>query len=184
MKRAQIVVLSVLAGIMGVSMMSWTEQQPRTGYHSWEELIAMRGGEADNLPQNSNSVFTGSGRCGGCHGHDIDNFANVDLEGNDVNPTDDWRATMMANSAKDPFWQAKVTHEVAVNPDHQEVLEDKCTSCHAPMGHYAAHFDGALSYSFAEMLTDSLALDGVSCGACHQINEENAGEVFSGVLDF
>ena len=48
----------------------------------------------------------------------------------------------MANSAKDPFWRAKVAHEVAINPDHQLELEDKCTSCHAPLGHFNAHHLG------------------------------------------
>ena len=41
----------------------------------------------------------------------------------DVNPTDSWRSSLMANSAKDPFWRAKVAHEVAVNPSHQAELE-------------------------------------------------------------
>ena len=39
----------------------------------------------------------------------------VDEDGVDVNVTDDWRSTMMANSAHDPFWRAKVSHEVQVN---------------------------------------------------------------------
>jgi hypothetical protein len=89
---------------------------------------------------------------------------------------------MMANSAKDPFWRAKVAHEVFINPDHQVELEDKCTSCHAPQGKYASLFDGNPHYSFAEMLNDSLALDGVACGACHQQQPEFMGLTFSGEL--
>ena len=92
---------------------------------------------------------------------------------------------MMANSAKDPFWRAKVSHETAVNPEHTEELEDKCTSCHAPLGHYGVRFDeGATHFSMAELLEDSLALDGVSCNACHAQSAVNIGNQFSGLLNF
>jgi len=89
----------------------------------------------------------------------------------------------MANSAKDPFWRAKVAHEVAINPGHQSGLEDKCTSCHAPLGHFNAHHIGQPHYSMAELFEDSLALDGVSCVACHQ-QAPSAGHSFSGLLQF
>ena len=36
----------------------------------------------------------------------------------------------------------------------------------------------------AELLLDSLALDGVSCNACHQQSAENIGQQFSGLLNF
>ena len=55
-------------------------------------------------------------------------------DGWDVNVTDYWRSTLMANSAHDPFWRAKVRHEVLVNPDHQ--LGSKINAPRAtPMGH-------------------------------------------------
>ena len=90
----------------------------------------------------------------------------------------------MANSAKDPFWRAKVAHEVAVNPGHQVEIEDKCTSCHAPLGHFAAKHDGIAHYSMEMLLSDSLALDGVSCVACHQLSRDSSGFSFSGQLRF
>ncbi len=144
------------------------------------------------LPDSSNSLFTGSGKCAGCHGKDPNSFASIAGQSNpampmpdgwDVNVTDYWRSTLMANSARDPFWQAKVRHEVMVNPSHQLELEDKCTSCHAPMGHFAAHHDGEPHYTMAALLQDSLAMDGVSCVACHQ-QAPNAGEHHSGNLEF
>ena len=70
-----------------------------------------------------------------------------------------------------------------MNPDHQLELEDKCTSCHAPMGHFAAHHDGEPHYTMAALLQDSLALDGVSCAACHQ-QAPTAGDTHSGNLEF
>jgi len=136
------------------------------------------------LPYNSNSLFSGSGVCQSCHGRDFEGFASTDDNGNDVNVIDDWRASMMANAAKDPFWQAKVSHEVAINPQHQQITETICTKCHAPLGHFAAFHDGATSYSMEEMNDDPLAMDGVSCVACHQQKQDGLGSVFSGNLDY
>jgi len=176
-------VLGVLILITGTSM-SWQQHDEPERYHDWKDIMRMSGGEDDQLPQNANNMFTGSGKCGGCHGYDPALYASLTADSVDVNPRDDWRATMMANSAKDPFWQAKVAHEVSINPDHQQALEDKCTSCHSPMGHFAAHFEGAEYYSMAEAMSDSLALDGVSCGPCHQQKELGIGASFSGELEF
>lgn len=147
-------------------------------YHSRAFLTAYEG-----LPDTSNALFTGSGICAGCHGHDVAQLANVSEAGEDVNPTDQWQSSLMANSAKDPFWRAKVVHEVALNPDHQLELEDKCTSCHAPLGHFNAHHLGQEHYAMAQLFQDSLALDGVSCVACHQ-QASTVGNAFSGELAF
>jgi len=89
---------------------------------------------------------------------------------------------MMANSARDPFWQAKVTAEVAEHPVLQSIIEDKCTTCHMPMGKTEATFNGAAHFSFQEGLADLLSLDGVSCTLCHQIQKNNFGadDSFSG----
>ena len=181
--RKVLLISSLAVGIYFLTA-SNSQKDPRQHFHSWEELMAHRGGDPIDLPQNTNSLFTGSGKCGGCHGFDPNGLASVTESGIDINVTDDWRATMMANAARDPFWRAKVSHEVAVNPEHQTILEDKCTSCHSPMGHFAAHYDGAESYSIAEMVLDTLALDGVSCAACHQQRPEGIGNFFSGELFF
>lgn len=145
--------------------------------------VAPRGGGA-GLPSGSNDWFRGSGTCEGCHGHDPAALAGVDEDGNDVNLVDDWRSTMMANSARDPFWQAKVSHEVLVNPGHQAELEDKCTSCHAPQGRHNKHLLGLGPYSMAELVVDDVALDGVACVACHRLGTDSLGDLFSGNLKF
>jgi len=135
-----------------------------------------------DFPDTVNTLFAGSGKCVGCHGFDPAGLTSVDENGNDVNVADAWAATMMANSAKDPFWRAKVSHEVSVNPDHQEDLESTCTKCHAPLGRFDAMHNGQLTYSIAEMAMDSIALDGVSCSACHQLDTNFVGSTFSGNL--
>jgi hypothetical protein len=145
------------------------------------------------LPDTINALFYGSGKCAGCHGEDPNDLASLAgqtfpmqamPEGWDVNVVDDWRSSIMANSTKDPFWRAKVRHEVITNPGHAAELEDKCTSCHAPVGHFAAHHEGAEYYTLLEALTDSLALDGVNCAVCHQQDPEGIGTRFSGEMTF
>ncbi len=172
-----------LSGAVVVVMASWSMRpeglhDQGNPYHSRAFLTAYEG-----LPDTSNALFTGSGICAGCHGHDVAQLANVSEAGEDVNPTDQWQSSLMANSAKDPFWRAKVVHEVALNPDHQLELEDKCTSCHAPLGHFNAHHLGQEHYAMAQLFQDSLALDGVSCVACHQ-QASTVGNAFSGDLAF
>ncbi|MBL7944318.1 MAG: hypothetical protein JNM00_16250 [Flavobacteriales bacterium] len=139
----------------------------------------------DSLPEASNGWFASSGKCDHCHGFDPAGVASVDLEGGDVNVVDDWSSTMMANSGRDPFWRAKVSHEITVHPQYQQAIEDKCTSCHAPLGHFAAMFNGAANYSMAELIADdSVAIDGVSCLACHQQDSLFLGSTHSGNLHF
>lgn len=174
------IALFCLAGAL--IFIGWRDQKVET-FHTYAEIQQFQMMQ-EILPDWENELFTGSGKCNGCHGHDIQSIGSVTEGGWDVNVVDHWRSSMMANSAKDPFWRAKVTHEVAVNPSHQLELEDKCTSCHAPYGHFNAKLLGAEHYSFAEMLEDTLAMDGVSCGACHQQDPDSAGNFFSGQLHF
>jgi hypothetical protein len=162
---------------------AWTEaMRPIKGPHSSMELKSFRNG--DELPWVVGTFFATSGRCSGCHGHDVNGIASVDADGNDVNLVDDWRSTMMANSAKDPFFRAKLAHEVLVNPGHGPGLENKCLSCHAPMGVHEQRMLGDIPFTRAMLDTSALGLDGVSCLSCHMQSPGPAGSVFSGDLLF
>ncbi len=176
-----------LAGIIGTVaiFLAWKEGGLPTvkAYHSAEELAGYRGGGA-GLPGGQNNYFMASGNCEGCHGHDPMGFSMYDQNGVDVNVTDDWRSTMMANSARDPFWRAKVSHEGLVNPGLQVALEDKCTSCHAPQGRHDKFLAGNGPYSIQELDIDPLGLDGVSCTGCHMQAEEGTGDFFSGNVQY
>lgn len=152
-------------------------------YHTDDEMVRMAA-NITGLPTGDNGYFTGSGKCAGCHGIDPVGTANMTQEGVHVSPTEDWRASMMANSAKDPLWRAKVAHETTVNPAHAQELVNKCTSCHAPTGRYTHLMMGEENYSMEQLDQDSIALDGVNCGACHQQRMDNIGQNFSGELFF
>src|SRR5215217_7994008 len=61
----------------------------------------------DNL-----SLFTTSDNCVACHN------VLVTPQGEDVSIGASWRSTMMANSARDPYWQAAVRRETLDHPMH------------------------------------------------------------------
>ena len=121
-------------------------------------------------------LFSASGVCAVCH------TKMVDAAGSDVSIDSAWRSTMMANAVRDPYWQASFRSEVLKHPDYQEIIEDKCTTCHAPMARFTASTGGGKGKGFDDGFFDSahqlhkLAVDGVSCTLCHQILETNFGE--------
>jgi hypothetical protein len=106
----------------------------------------------------------------------------ADESGADVSIDTFWRSTMMANAARDPYWQASVRGEVLDNPDYQVVIEDKCATCHTPMARFTVAVSGGegelLDAGFLDTAHEhhALAIDGVSCTLCHQIEEMGFGE--------
>ena len=110
--------------------------------------------------------------CAMCHIHDHGVF---DADGEDVSPVTMWRSTMMALSARDPYFLAKMSAEVAARPAIQSTVEAECLTCHAPMGMVEARARGR-GYSVRDLSTDPIGLDGVSCIACHKIEDVNLGE--------
>jgi hypothetical protein len=127
------------------------------------------------LPTSESSLFTGSANCNNCHVSGGGVNVLKDSLGNDLTPAKFWRSTMMANSAKDPYWQAKVEAEVNENPHLKSQIEDKCTTCHIPMGRTQAVWDGEEYYALDDAIGNPLAMDGVSCTVCHQIQPDNFG---------
>ena len=165
--------------------------------HPWLQAPWYPGADAalgsDSVPDPANTqvlidssiLFPTAIACSGCHGHDANAFALVTTGGQDVNMYDDWRSTMMANAARDPFWRAKVSHEILINPGHSLQIQDKCTACHAPAGHYQAKLKKQqLYYTLAELTSDTLGLDGVTCQACHAQAPGDNGSLHSGQLHF
>ncbi len=132
------------------------------------------------LNTDKTTLFSGSGNCQSCHQSD-GNIMNY--EGKDISPVALWRSTMMAHSAKDPLWRAVVSEESHSNPDFSDIIESTCTRCHAPMGNRQAREDGEESYLLSDLYVSKLALDGVSCAACHQIqnSEFESASSYSGM---
>ncbi len=117
--------------------------------------------------------FVTSPACSECHTNTDQSQAMRDGQGRPISQFDLWRSSMMANASRDPFWRAVVAAEVASHPDAAAAIELKCMRCHAPMAVYdepqrIALLDGDSPESL-------LGLDGVSCTACHQIQEAGLG---------
>jgi hypothetical protein len=88
---------------------------------------------------------------------------------------------MMANSARDPYWQAGVRREIIDHAESRAAIEDECSICHMPMARYESKLDGHKGEVFSHLRFDHkrpgdrLAVDGVSCSLCHQISKEKLG---------
>ena len=130
------------------------------------------------LPLDPNGdLFRTSDRCIACH------KGVTTSPGLDVSIAYDWRASMMANSARDPYWQAAVRRELIDHPEAAAAIEDNCSRCHMPMANVTAQADGRTGSVFANLpggdgteTEKALAVDGVSCAVCHQVQPDGLGE--------
>lgn len=127
-------------------------------------------------PHQDLSLFTHSDNCLACH----NNLAAP--SGEDVSIGAMWRGTMMANSSRDPYWQASVRREASDHPGDSAAIEDECASCHMPMPRRIAREAGGKGEVFSHLPIDKddtelqrLAGDGVSCTVCHQIAADTLG---------
>jgi len=129
------------------------------------------------------SLFTHSDDCVACH-----NGLSTP-SGEDVSIGSTWRATMMANSARDPYWQAGVRRETIDHPRHAAAIQDECAACHMPMSTRIERADGGTGRVFDHLplaagetsALHRLASDGISCTVCHQIAPERLGTRGTGV---
>jgi hypothetical protein len=123
-----------------------------------------------------NIRFKTGDNCMACHN------SLVAPSGEDVSMGIAWRASMMANSSRDPYWQAGVRRETLDHPTAAADIEDECSICHMPMARALAHEGGRKGQVFAHLPVndhseplDLLAHDGVSCSLCHQITKDKLG---------
>lgn len=180
-KKILLVFASLFLFILLASFLNPRQFEATASFHTPDEIEIFKLQLLS--PIGPGEYFLTSAHCRGCHGYDSAGLANVDENGNSVNLFDHWQSTMMGNSARDPLWRAKVSHEIQVNPAHAAELQDKCLDCHAPLGRYNALFHGIPHYTLADLATDSLGADGVSCTSCHTIDSA-VGLTFSGIIPY
>ncbi len=119
--------------------------------------------------------FHTSDRCLACHN------GITTPKGRDISFGFDWRASIMGNSSRDPYWQASVRREDFDHPQSVADIEDGCADCHMPMARYEAKLHGRKGRVFSHLPFDAhpkknaLAEDGVSCSLCHQISKQKLG---------
>jgi hypothetical protein len=127
------------------------------------------------------TLFAHSEDCQACHNN------LTAPNGEDVSIGVAWRATMMANSARDPYFQAAVRRETLDHPSHAGAIQDECGGCHMPMSTHIARAQVGAGAQKGEVFArlpiagadgepiDRLAADGVSCTVCHQIAPDGLG---------
>ena len=127
-------------------------------------------------PTHTGPMFQSAAQCMTCHN------GLTTASGEDVSFGTLWGASMMAHSARDPYWQAAVRREVLDHPRAQAAIENECSRCHMPMAHVETQRRGGQQSVFANIPSaspaaamDPLAVEGVSCSVCHQITSDGLG---------
>jgi hypothetical protein len=80
--------------------------------------------KGDRLPRGT--VFRTSDHCVACHN------GLKTSEGEDISIGVQWRASIMANASRDPYWQGSVRRESIDHPESKQAIQDECTVCHMP----------------------------------------------------
>jgi hypothetical protein len=138
----------------------------------------------DNKKSSSTPEFRTSDRCVACHN------GMKTKAGEDFSIGLDWRSSIMANSSRDPYWQASVRRETLDHPESSVVIQDECSHCHMPIVEYQARVQDKKAELFsrlpfnADNKGNAEAVDGVSCSVCHQISKKNLGTRASFVGNF
>lgn len=154
---------AALAATALIALLSWGRALDALGQHA---ALAEPG-----------ALFESSDACLACHNQ------LTAPSGEDVSIGSAWRATMMANSARDPYWQASLRREVLEHPSAAAAIENECSTCHMPMMQTEARVAGGRGEVFANLPVGAhqtraatLAADGVSCTVCHQITPDGLGD--------
>jgi hypothetical protein len=161
-----------------------------TAVTCWLLAVSSAGSAAQSDPHapavspRAAALFKTSAECVACH----NGLRTGDNE--DVSIGTMWGSTMMANSARDPYFHAGLRREVIDHPSQAAEIQHECASCHAPMLQRAAHADGRMTDLLSQLPIRAdntrpdhrLAADGVSCTVCHQISADRLGtrESFNG----
>ncbi len=142
--------------------------------------IGLTGDRAPALPPQSigsSNHFVTAEACAQCHSQG--NGVLRDAKGRDVAPVSQWRASMMANAARDPFYLATFSQELVHRPAATRPIESLCARCHAPAAVFDLEADGdhlALgTLTSGTGKVPELARDGVTCSLCHQIQPDRLG---------
>src|SRR4051812_5625938 len=126
-------------------------------------LVSLAAFAAENPHKKGLELFQTSDRCFACH-NGLSTSA-----GEDISIGLSWRPSMMANSSRDPYWQASVRRESIDHPESRKLIEDECSVCHMPMARTVSKALGQEPQVFAHLPFNAekpmsrLAQDGVSC---------------------
>ncbi|MBB5059436.1 mono/diheme cytochrome c family protein [Granulicella aggregans] len=125
------------------------------------------------------TAFRTSDRCIACH------VGMTTSAGEKYSIGFDWRASLMANSSRDPYWQGSIRRETIDHPEAKQHIENECSFCHmvgVRLQDRDAKRDTDVFARFPfQSINDKtkplqrLAQDGVTCSVCHQIESKGLG---------
>lgn len=154
----------------------------------WVLFVLLIASSVERLPAQVTSSnkdlkaeFRTSDRCVACHN------GLKTKSGEDISIGLQWQASIMANSARDPYWQGSIRRESMDHPESKADIENECSICHMPITHFVAKSEGRKAEVFSHLplaaaQKHDAAADGVSCAVCHQIEKTRLGtaESFNG----
>ena len=122
----------------------------------------------------SSTDFRTAARCAVCH----TNLKTA--KGEPASIVGDWRGSIMANAARDPYWQGSVRRETLDHPQATAAIQTECATCHMPLQFLADKAQGHGTDVFNRLplhpgAPDDAAADGVSCAVCHQVQSAGLG---------
>lgn len=175
-----------VAGLLAASTALGLLAPPATGARQEAQqetqLEAGQEGQAVTEPVPAGTAGPGvstSERCARCHSASPNAIAMRDAENRPIAPYDLWQSTMMANSARDPFWRAVMSAEVAATPNAGDEIKAECMKCHAPLADQVGleeHGTGDVAHALdCDGELGDMARDGASCTICHGIDPANLG---------
>jgi hypothetical protein len=154
--RLPLIALAILASMAGLAL---------------ETTAKTEAAEQHDITQD----FRTADRCATCH----NNLKTS--KGEDVSIGREWGASIMANAARDPYWQGSVRREVLEHPESNAAIQNECASCHMPLQNLQDKAQGRQTEMFklmpltTEHAEGAAAADGVSCTVCHQIQASGLG---------
>lgn len=117
-------------------------------------------------------AFRTAARCANCHSK-LKTAA-----GKDFSLSSPWSASIMANAARDPYWQGSVRRETLDHPLSSSAIQNECARCHMPLQALADQAQNHPTEVFSRLPLhggDERDADGVSCTVCHQILSTGLG---------
>src|SRR5512144_2970116 len=99
-------------------------------------VVATTGGGAAAPGNAPPPFFATSDRCLACHN------GMATSSGEDVSIGSAWRGSIMANAARDPYWQAAVRRETVDFPAAASLSENQCAACDMPIARFESHVAG------------------------------------------
>jgi hypothetical protein len=138
---------------------------------------------SQSAPANPSDDFRTADRCANCHSK-LKTSKGPGISNNDISIYLDWSASIMANSARDPYWQGSVRRETIDHPEASAAIQSECATCHMPLQSLQDKAQNRQTAVFSHLPLhapnpqndpQNAAADGVSCTVCHQIQPAGLG---------